>query len=137
MLQFTVVCILSYTCFDAHVNRYNVQHGLIAAKNRTQLLLSKPTATLRGDATGKADCSRGTQGSCAYRRNLTIAASGDGGLTWSIEPWGLVYSERVAYSDMAELPDGRVAVVFERGNPAEEYRYLSVSIAVPSWVGSQ
>ena len=34
------------------------------------------------------------QGSCAYRRNLTVAASSDGGASWSIEPWGLIYKGR-------------------------------------------
>ena len=36
---------------------------------------------------------------------------------------------------MAELPNGKIAVVFERGNgDAEEYRYLAVAIVAPSWV---
>ena len=113
---------------------YNVEHGLISAKDKTKLLLSKPTANLRGDSSGHYNCSRGTQGSCSYRRNLTIAQSDDGGASWSIRPWGLVYPGRVAYSDMAEVPSGRVAVVFERGNPEEEYRYLAVAIATPDWV---
>ena len=114
---------------------YNVEHGLISVKAKSKLLLSKPTATLRGDATGRApNCTRGTQGSCAYRRNLTVSASDDAGLTWSTGAWGLVYPGRVAYSDMAELlPSGKVAVVFERGNPSEEYRWLSVSIISPPW----
>ena len=113
---------------------YNVENALISAANKTQLLLSKPTATLSGDASGKRpNCARGTQGSCGYRRNLTIAASADGGASWSIEPWGLVYPERVAYSFMAELPSGKVAVVFERGTPQHEYRYVSVAVVTPSW----
>ena len=113
---------------------YNVENALITAANKTQLLLSKPTATLSGDASGKRpNCARGTQGSCGYRRNLTIATSADGGASWSIEPWGLVYPERVAYSFMAELPSGKVAVVFERGTPQHEYRYVSVAVVTPSW----
>ena len=35
---------------------------------------------------------------------------------------------------MAELPNGNIAVVFERGNATEEYRFLSVAILTPSWV---
>lgn len=114
---------------------YNVEHALIAAHNRTRLLLSKPTATLGGHLPNgtRADCAAHTQGSCWYRRNLTIAHSPDGGASWSVEDWGLVYPWRVAYSDMVELPDGRVAVVFERGNPDEEYRHLSVAIVTPPW----
>jgi len=113
---------------------FNVEHGILSANEKTKLLLSKPTATLRGDSTGKPPaCDRGTQGSCAYRRNLTIAESGDGGASWSIGPWGLIYGGRIAYSSMAELPGGKVAVVFERGTPLHEYRYLSVAIATPPW----
>lgn len=113
---------------------YNVEHGLIAARNRSRLLLSKPTANLRGDASGtRPDCRPGTSASCVYRRNLTVAVSADGGASWAIEPWGLVYPARAAYSDMAELPDGRVAVVFERGNPQDEYRHVSLSIVTPRW----
>ena len=114
---------------------YNVEHWLLSAHNKTKLLLSKPTAQLNGrDPSGKPpNCGPHTQGSCPYRRNLTIASSADGGASWSIEPWGLVYPGRVAYSAMAELPDGKVAVVFERGNATEEYRYLSVAIATPGW----
>ena len=47
--------------------------------------------------------------------------------------WGLIYRGRVSYSDMSELPNGQIAVVFERGTAAEEYRYLSVAIASPPW----
>ena len=114
---------------------YGVEHALIAARNRSVLLLSKPTARLSGVSPNgsRADCAPTTQGSCAYRRNLTIAVSKDGGARWSIEPWGLVYPGRVAYSDMVELPDGRVAVVFERGSPTEEYRHLSLAIVAPPW----
>lgn len=111
---------------------YNCEAGLLSAHNRTKLLLSKPTATLRGDSTG-APHSRCSPGSCVYRRNLTIAESDDGGTSWSILPWGLIYRDRVSYSAMAELPNGRIAVVFERGTEAEEYRYLSVAIASPPW----
>lgn len=117
---------------------YNCEAGLLSVRNRTTLLLSHPTATLKGDSTG-APHSRCSPGSCTYRRNLTIAASDDGGVSWSIEPWGLVYSNRLAYSAMAELPSGKVAVVFERGPPdgqapGGEYRYLSVAVVTPSWV---
>lgn len=117
---------------------YNVEHALISARNRTRLLLSKPTATLGGIAPNgtRADCAPHTTRSCFYRRNLTIAHSTDGGASWSIDGWGLVYPWRVAYSDMAELPDGRIAVVFERGNPHEEYRHLSVAIAAPPWASA-
>ena len=34
---------------------------------------------------------------------------------------------------MAELPGGKIAVLFERGTPAEEYRYLAVAIVTPPW----
>ena len=115
---------------------YNVNHGLASAKNKTWLLMSKPTANLHGDAGGQNgifNCSRHTQGSCTYRRNLTIPMSSDGGASWKIEPWGLVYAGRVAYSDLTELPDGKIAVVFERGSPVEEYRHLSVAIVSPPW----
>ena len=116
---------------------YNVEHGLASAHNRTRLLLSKPTATLRGDSSGKRPaCGPHTQGSCVYRRNLTVAASTDGGTSWVIEPWGLIYKDRAAYSDLAELPNGNIAVVFERSNSSlEEYRYVSVAIVRPSWLG--
>lgn len=114
--------------------RFNVEHSLISAKNRTKLLLSKPTAQLDGDSSGnRPDCGPHTQGSCPYRRNLTIAESSDGGASWTIRPWGLIYPGRAAYSMMAELPDGRIAVVFERGDPNEEYRYLSVAVVDPQW----
>ena len=107
---------------------------MISAKAGTKLLLSKPTAQVGGDSSGKRpDCAAHTQGSCPYRRNLTISFSEDGGASWAIQPWGLVYPGRVAYSMMAELPDGRIAVVFERGNPAEEYRYLSLAVVDPGW----
>lgn len=42
---------------------YNCEHGLISARNRTKLLLSKPTATLHGDANG-APHARCSPGSC-------------------------------------------------------------------------
>ena len=64
---------------------------------------------------------------------MTIAESDDGGASWTVQPWGLIYRDRVAYSDMAELPNGKIAVVFERGTDTEEYRYLSVAIASPPW----
>jgi hypothetical protein len=112
------------------------------------------------------------QGSCAYRRNLTVAASSDGGASWSIEPWGLIYKGRAvrkrhslshfldhfaktgsghtqrnaeqrwkryvsrmqAYSNLVELPNGNIAVVFERSNSSlDEYRYVSVAIVTPTW----
>ena len=111
---------------------YNCESGLLSVKNRTKLLLSKPTATLHGDATG-APHARCSPGSCVYRRNLTIAESDDGGASWTVQPWGLVYADRVAYTAMAELPGGKVAVVFERGTASGEYRYLSVAIATPPW----
>ena len=114
---------------------YNVEHGLASAHGRTKLLLSKPTATPHGDSSGtRPQCGPHTQGSCAYRRNLTVAASGDGGASWTIEPWGLIYKDRAAYSALVELPNGSIAVVFERSNSSlEEYRYVSVAIATPSW----
>lgn len=59
--------------------------------------------------------------------------SADGGASWSIPPWGLVYPGRVAYSDMVEMPSGRIAAVFERGTPNEEYRYLTVALVDPPW----
>jgi hypothetical protein len=66
---------------------YNVEHGLTSADKRTKLLLSKPTATLHGDSSGKRpQCGRHTQGSCTYRRNLTVAASADGGATVRARP---------------------------------------------------
>ena len=46
---------------------------------------------------------------------------------------GLIYTDRIAYSTMAELPTGKIAVLFERGTPSEEYRYLSVAIVTPPW----
>ena len=115
---------------------YNVEHGLASAHNRTRLVLSKPTATLRGDSSGKRPaCGPHTQGSCAYRRNLTVASSTDGGASWAIEPWGLIYKGRAAYSDLVELPNGQIAVVFERSNSSlEEYRYVSVAVVTPSWL---
>jgi hypothetical protein len=111
---------------------YNCEAGLLSANNRTKLLLSHPTATLHGDSTG-APHTRCSPGSCVYRRNLTIAESDDGGASWSVNSWGLIYRGRVSYSDMSELPNGQIAVVFERGTAAEEYRYLSVAIASPPW----
>ena len=46
---------------------YNVQHALVLVRNRTRLLLSKPKANLRGDASGTLpDCRPHTQGSCVY-----------------------------------------------------------------------
>ena len=43
---------------------YNVEHGLASAHNRSRLQLSKPTATLRGDTSGKRPaCGPHTQGS--------------------------------------------------------------------------
>lgn len=115
---------------------YNCEYGLLSANNRSKLLLSKPTATLHGDSTG-APHSRRSPGSCVYRRNLTIAVSENGGDSWAVQPWGLVYTDRVAYSDMAELPSGKVAVVFERGTPAGEYRFLSVAIVRPPWAAGR
>ena len=114
---------------------YNVEHGLSTAADGTKLLLSKPTATPNGDSSGKRpQCGPHTQGSCPYCRNLTIAVSDDGGAGWTIEPWGLVYEDRAAYSDMVELPNGNIAVVFERSNSSlEEYRYVSLAIVKPSW----
>ena len=53
--------------------------------------------------------------------------------SWTVQPWGLVYTDRISYSTMAELPDGKIAVLFERGTPTEEYRYLAVAIATPPW----
>lgn len=38
---------------------------------------------------------RHTQGSCSYRRNLTISQSLDGGASWSVQPWGLIYPGRI------------------------------------------
>eukprot|EP00729_Bicosta_minor_P017359 gene17359-7753_t len=69
---------------------YNCEHGLLTAKNKTKLLLSKPTATLHGDANGEPH-SRCSPGSCVYRRNLTISESDDGGASWTTQPWGLIY----------------------------------------------
>jgi hypothetical protein len=128
-------CVSTCNVWGMH-DRYNVEHGLASAHNRTKLLLSKPTATLHGDSSGKRpQCGPHTQGSCAYRRNLTVATSADGGQKWQIEAWGLIYKGRAAYSDLAELPDGKIAVVFERSNSSlEEYRYVSVAIVTPSWV---
>jgi hypothetical protein len=54
--------------------------------------------------------------------------------TGTIEPWGLIYRGRAAYSDLVELPNGKIAVVFERSNSSvEEYRYVSVAVVTPSW----
>jgi hypothetical protein len=115
---------------------YNVEHGMTTAHNRTRLLLSKPTATLHGDSSGtRPECAPHTQGSCAYRRNMTVAASSDGGASWTVDPWGLIYKGRAAYSDLVELPNGKIAVVFERSNSSlEEYRYVSIAVVTPSWV---
>ena len=117
---------------------YNVEHALASAQNGSRLLLSKPTATLRGDSSGRRPaCGPRTQGSCAYRRNLTVASSTTGGASWEIEPWGLIYEGRAAYSDLVELPSGKIAVVFERSNSSlEEYRYVSVrrTVIAGTWV---
>ena len=75
---------------------YNVMGGLTTAKDKSVLLLSKPTANLHGDSSGKRpNCAAHTQGSCAYRRNLTLAQSLDGGASWSVQPWGLIYPGRI------------------------------------------
>ena len=68
-------------------------------------------------------------GSYAYRQNLTIAESDDGGAPQKVNKWGLVYSSRVSYSDMSEFLGGKVAIVCERITPFGEYRYL----AFPPW----
>ena len=124
------------TTFILFSHHHIFRRYIISADGKTKLLLSKPTATLHGDSTG-APHSRCSPGSCVYRRNLTIAVSEDGGNSWAVQPWGLVYTDRVAYSDMAELPSGKVAVVFERGTPAGEYRFLSVAIVRPPWAAGR
>ena len=74
---------------------YNCEHGLLSAKNKTKLLLSKPTATLHGDANGEPH-TKCSPGSCVYRRNLTISESDDGGATWTTHPWGVIYAVRAS-----------------------------------------
>ena len=55
------------------------------------------------------------------RERLTVRVSTDSGATW---PWDkLIYAGSAAYSSMAVLPDGRVAILFERD------RYARISFA--------
>lgn len=59
------------------------------------------------------------------RDHLTVYRSADRGQTW--QPERLIAPGPSAYSDMAQLPDGRVAVIFERG---EEMPYERLDLSV-------
>lgn len=103
---------------------FNTEGAIASAQGGKQLLLSKPTAMwVPGSKLGHN----------LYRRNLTVAASSDGGASWSTEPWGLVYEDLAAYSDIAELPNGKIGVAFERGGKKDEYRFVSFATLTPPW----
>ncbi|MDH7571630.1 MAG: sialidase family protein, partial [Armatimonadota bacterium] len=53
------------------------------------------------------------------RDHLTVRLSEDGGETWSASR--VLYPGPAAYSCLAELPDGRIGCLYERGvvNPYE------------------
>jgi len=109
---------------DGFGEGYNTEGSLISAAGGERLLLSKPTAGC-GDA--RWPCNHNL-----YRRNMTVASSSDGGSSWSIEAWGLVYAGLAAYSDMTELPNGQIGIAFERGT-TQEYRFVSFAAITPPW----
>ena len=99
---------------------YNTEGSIISARQGQKLLLSKVTASqFPGNHNG-------------YRRNLTVAESDDGGASWAVRPWGLVYAHLAAYSDMTVLPNGKIGVAFERGT-TQEYRFVSFAVVSPPW----
>lgn len=66
--------------------------------------------------------------SAAARERLTIRASRDDGATWPAAL--LVHAGPAAYSDLAMLPDGRIACLFEAGkkNPYETIRLVRLGV---------
>ena len=59
------------------------------------------------------------------RENLTVRRSADRGVTWTVER--VIQPGSAAYSDLARLPDGRVALVCEAG---EESPYERIDLHV-------
>ncbi|MFI5896986.1 LamG-like jellyroll fold domain-containing protein [Actinoplanes sp. NPDC051513] len=54
------------------------------------------------------------------RKLLKIRYSTDQGVTWRSPPNGLVTGDRSGYSDLAELPDGEIGVLYEGGATTDE-----------------
>ena len=52
------------------------------------------------------------------RRELTISASTDGGNTWQIHH--AIHTEGANYSDLVALPDGRIGLLYGKGETARE-----------------
>lgn len=65
----------------------------------------------------------------ASRRNLTVKMSCDNGKTWPIKK--VVDAGAAAYSTLTRLPDGRLGLLYERGN-AEHITYDSFDL---KWLG--
>lgn len=62
------------------------------------------------------------------RRAMTVRLSYDEGRSWPIER--LIYGGYTAYSSMAVLPDGRIAVLYEK----DGYRRLSLAVFTLDWL---
>lgn len=88
--------------FDSAMPRFvSVDCGLISVHRNGQqiLLMSHPRNPNR-------------------RRELTISASTDGGTTWQIHH--PIHAEGANYSDLVALPDGRVGLLYGKGEAARD-----------------
>jgi len=59
------------------------------------------------------------------RKNMTIRYSTDRGATWKTAAYGLITDSRSGYSDLAELADGEIGLLYEGGSTfsADEIRF--------------
>lgn len=63
------------------------------------------------------------------RRNLTVKMSCDSGRTWPVKK--VVDPGAAAYSTLTRLPDGRVGLLYERG----DYQYMTYASFDVKWLG--
>jgi sialidase-1 len=65
-----------------------------------------------------------------YRRDMSIFASSDGGVTWRLPYMLHLQSSQGAYSDLAQLDDGHVAVLYETGKSSWRERIVFQSVSL-------
>jgi len=57
---------------------------------------------------------------------MTVRFSYDDGATWPVSQ--LLHAGPSAYSDLAALPDGRIACLYERGSAAAGHPYETITL---------
>ncbi len=82
-------------------------------------------------AAGGAEVLLFSNAASTQRQFLSVTASLDGGATWPVARW--LVPGPAAYSDLVEMGDGSVGILYERGE-LSPYDAIVFSVLSPAWI---